>query len=124
MNCPWINKDYLSIYLFNSFVNESLLYFGDGRNNAAFSNPDKEGSFKLLLEDLKPTQFDIATNKIYHPDSEWSRDQPQPPGFFSQRRGRQESLETRLYTVKIQTYNRRTFATENDMGMSKHVSFL
>jgi len=26
-----------------------------------------------------------------------------------------------MYTVKIQTYNRRTFATEDDIGMSKHV---
>ena len=58
--------------------------------------PDRAGSFfSDCSSRLKPTKFATATIKVlchpsrptdffYHPDSGWSRDQPQP-GSFSQR---------------------------------------
>ena len=58
-----IPKSFYSIRLPNFFVNESRLYFGDGRNRVAFFignfdfEPERGSSFSRLLEDLKPTKF-------------------------------------------------------------------
>ena len=57
------SKTFCSIRLPNFFVNNSLLYFEDGRNRITFFickfdfKPNRGSSFSRPLEDLKPTKF-------------------------------------------------------------------
>ena len=105
--------------LLNFFVNETFLYFGDGRNNIAFFKgkiPHQTSIKRVLLSDfevLKPTKFTRATIKpLCHPSC--------PTDFFTtqilgghgtsryqglssndQGRKRKESLGTRLRKNEI-----------------------
>ena len=92
-----------SIRLPSFFVNESLVYLGDGRNNVAFFNgklPHQTPITRVVLA----TARSLETNKVYHnnnqntlpplpsnrffyhPDSGWSRDQPRPGSLFQRPR--------------------------------------
>ena len=94
----------------SSFVNKSLLCFEEGRNSVTVfigeirSNPDRAGSFKRLIEVLKPTKFVTATNKTHcYPfrptdflpprfwvESGWSLDNAQPVSSFQRPREAEE----------------------------------
>ena len=98
-------------------MNESL-YFGDGRNNVAFfigkirlRNPIERVAFlatargfethKVCHNNNQSTLPPLPPNRFfYHPDSGWSRDQPQP-GSFSQRQREAEKREPGNEVVNV-----------------------
>ena len=98
------SKRFCSIRLPNFFVNESLLYFEEGRNHVAFiigkfdfETRKSDQYLATAWRGFEAHKFVTSTKQnalpplppnrfFYHPDSGWSCDQPQPGSFFQRPR--------------------------------------